>query len=105
MPNRWDSARAARMSELERLAYRASLLGPGSSSAKLVVEDPLDGGLVRVLYVAGAAGDPDALELDALLALEDRFRGRAHEDELAPLLERCAFGRSARPPGLDLRPA
>ena len=116
VPIRWDPARAARTSELEQLVYRSNLLGAdpritssggGSTSAKLVLDDPLDGGLVRVLQVKGSGGDLGsiradgfaALELDKLLALEQRFR--AHEDELVPLVELCAFARSARPPDVD----
>jgi rhamnulose-1-phosphate aldolase/alcohol dehydrogenase len=106
------------MDERARLVYRSNLLGAdlritnfggGNTSAKLVVEDPLSGDLVRVLYVKGSGGDLGsitldgfaALELERLLGLEKRHRGRAHEDELVPLLEHCIFARNPRPPSID----
>ncbi len=116
--NRWDEARAARMDERALLVYRSSLLGAelrvtnfggGNTSAKLVVEDPRSGDLVRVLYVKGSGGDLGSialdgfatLELEPLLGLEKRYRGRAHEDELVTLIEHCTFARNPRPPSID----
>ncbi|MEX2208625.1 MAG: bifunctional rhamnulose-1-phosphate aldolase/short-chain dehydrogenase [Myxococcota bacterium] len=116
--NRWDGARAARMDERELLVYRSNLLGAdlritnfggGNTSAKLVVEDPRSGDLVRVLYVKGSGGDLGSialdgfatLELELLLGLEKRYRGRAHEDELVGLVEHCVFARNPRPPSID----
>ena len=114
----WDEARAARMDEQQRLVYRSNLLGSdlritnfggGNTSAKLVIEDPRSGDLVRVLYVKGSGGDLRsialdgfaALEMELLLALEKRYRGRAHEDEIAALLDHCIFARNPRPPSID----
>ncbi len=116
--SRWDPARASRMDELELLVYRSNLLGAdlritnfggGNTSAKLVREDPLTGDLVTVLYVKGSGGDLGSIGLDGfatleqekILALEKRYRGRAHEDELVPLLEHCVFARNPRPPSID----
>jgi rhamnulose-1-phosphate aldolase/alcohol dehydrogenase len=116
--SRWDAARAAQMDGRQRLVYRSNLLGSelcvtnfggGNTSAKIVVEDPLSGDLVRVLYVKGSGGDLGsialdgfaALELERLLGLEKRYRGREHEDEIAPLLEHCIFARNPRPPSID----
>jgi len=116
--NRWDAAHAAQMDERQRLVHRSNLLGAdlritnfggGNTSAKLVVEDPLSGDLVRVLYVKGSGGDLGsialdgfaALELERVLGLEKRYRGRAHEDEIVPLLDHCIFARNPRPPSID----
>ncbi len=116
--NRWDDARAARMDERGLLVYRSNLLGTdlrvtnfggGNTSAKLVVEDPRSGDLVRVLFVKGSGGDLGSiaqdgfatLELEPLLGLEKRYRGRAHEDELVALIEHCVFARNPRPPSID----
>ncbi|MGH7289966.1 MAG: bifunctional rhamnulose-1-phosphate aldolase/short-chain dehydrogenase, partial [Myxococcota bacterium] len=117
---RWEAARAAQLDERAQLVYRSNLLGAdlritnfggGNTSAKLVVEDPLSGDLVRVLYVKGSGGDLGsialdgfaALELERLIGLEKRHRGREHEDEdeLVPLLEHCIFARHPRPPSID----
>ena len=114
----WDEARAARMDERQRLVYRSNLLGSdlritnfggGNTSAKLVVEDPRSGDLLRVLYVKGSGGDLGSialdgfatLEMELLLGLEKRYRGRAHEDELAGLLDHCITAGSSRPPSID----
>lgn len=116
--SRWDESRAARMDERERLVYRSNLLGSdlritnfagGSTSAKLVVEDPLSGDLLRVLHVKGSGEDLGSialdgfatLELEKLLALEKRYAGREHEDEIAALLDHCVFARNPRPPSVD----
>ena len=116
--SRWDEARAARMDERELLVYRSNLLGAdlritnfggGNTSAKLVVEDPRSGDLVRVLYVKGSGGDLGSipldgfatLELEPLLGLEKRHRGRAHDDEMVALVEQCATARNPRPPSID----
>ncbi len=116
--SRWDAAREARMDERELLVYRSNLLGSdlrvtnfggGNTSAKLVVEDPRSGDLLRVLYVKGSGGDLGSialdgfatLELEPLLGLEKRYRGRAHEDEMAGLVDDCSNARSSRPPSID----
>src|SRR5690348_6492930 len=58
----WDDAKAAAMSEPELLLYRSNLLGSdlritnfggGNTSAKVMMEDPLTGGQVEVLWVKG----------------------------------------------------
>ena len=105
------------MDERELLVYRSNLLGSdlrvtnfggGNTSAKLVVEDPRSGDLVRVLYVKGSGGDLGSialdgfatLELEQLLGLEKRYRGRAHEDELVRSVEHCTL-RAQPAPAVD----
>src|SRR5262245_28249644 len=103
LPDRWDDARAAGLSEPELLLYRSHLLGSdlrvtnfggGNTSAKIEQEDPLTGGPVRVLWVKGSGGDLGSMTLDGfatlyvtkLQALKARYRGLDHEDEMADLL-------------------
>ena len=66
LENLWDSARAASMSESEKLLYRSNLLGSdkrvtnyggGNTSAKVIETDPLTGEAVEVLWVKGSGGD------------------------------------------------
>src|SRR5215813_6326283 len=80
----WDEARAAAMSEEERLLYRSNLLGSdkritnfggGNTSAKLQENDPLTGAAVEVLWVKGSGGDLGTLKLDGFATLYmDKFR-------------------------------
>ncbi|MEO5619358.1 MAG: bifunctional rhamnulose-1-phosphate aldolase/short-chain dehydrogenase, partial [Cypionkella sp.] len=64
--NQWDAAKAAGMSEPEKLLYRSNLLGSdkritnyggGNTSAKVMQADPLTGAMVEVLWVKGSGGD------------------------------------------------
>ncbi len=116
--NLWDDAAAERLSEPETLLYRSHLLGSdlqvtnfggGNTSAKLPMEDPLTGERATVLWVKGSGGDLGSialagfarLYLDKLLALEKRYRDRAHEDEMVAYLEYCAFAGSTCPASID----
>jgi hypothetical protein len=111
--DRWDEAHAAGLCELDLLVYRSNLLGSdlritnfggGNTSAKLAAADPLSGERVDVLWVKGSGGDLGSigsdgfasLYLDRLLALEARYRGREHEDEMASLLGHCVFDANPR---------
>src|SRR6185369_15521905 len=95
----WDDAKAASMSEPELLLYRSNLLGSdlritnfggGNTSAKVMMEDPLSGEQVEVLWVKGSGGDLGSIKLDGfstlymskLQALKQRYRGLEHEDEM-----------------------
>src|SRR2546423_1195415 len=97
--SRWSRETAAGIGEAGVLRYRSNLLGSdlaitnfggGNTSAKVVECDPLTGTETRVLWVKGSGGDLGSmgldgfatLYLDRLLALEDRYRGRAYEDEM-----------------------
>ncbi|MFI5351875.1 MAG: bifunctional rhamnulose-1-phosphate aldolase/short-chain dehydrogenase [Candidatus Binatales bacterium] len=114
----WDDAAAERLPQPETLLYRSHLLGSdlqvtnfggGNTSAKLPMEDPLTGERTIVLWVKGSGGDLGSmalsgfakLYLDKLLALEKRYRGREHEDEMAAYLEYCAFAGSTSAASID----
>ena len=83
--------------------------GGGNTSAKAVVEDPLSGQDVELLWVKGSGGDLGTLSADGLSALVvDRlaglkkvYRGEEHEDELHELLDFCRFGQGGAPPSID----
>ncbi|HPY40474.1 MAG TPA: hypothetical protein PLM98_08155, partial [Thiolinea sp.] len=66
IPNRWDDATAAPLTEPELLLYRSNQLGAdirvtnyggGNTSAKIICPDPLTGEQVEVLWVKGSGGD------------------------------------------------
>jgi rhamnulose-1-phosphate aldolase/alcohol dehydrogenase len=116
--DRWNDADAKALSEPGLLLYRSHLLGAdlgvtnfggGNTSAKIAAEDPLSGALVTVLWVKGSGDDLGSMDLsgfaklyqDKLLALENRFRGREHEDELVPYFDYCAFAGSTRAASID----
>jgi rhamnulose-1-phosphate aldolase/alcohol dehydrogenase len=118
MRDLWDESRAAGMSEPERLLYRSNLLGSdlritnfggGNTSAKIEAEDPLTGDPVTVLWVKGSGGDLGSmgldgfatLYLDRLRALESRYRGLAHEDEMVAYLPHCVFDANPRAASID----
>lgn len=121
-PNRladlWDDAKAAGMSEPERLLYRSNLLGAdkritnyggGNTSAKVAARDPLTGAEVEVLWVKGSGGDVGTMKLDGfatlymerLAALKGVYRGVAFEDEMVGLLPHCTFGLNPRAASID----
>src|SRR6266852_4891883 len=116
--NLWYDAMADELSEPLLLLYRSHLLGSdlgvtnfggGNTSAKIVVEDPLTGDKVNVLWVKGSGGDLASMDLegfarlyhDKLVALEKRYPGRDGEDKMVPLLDYCAFPGNARAPSID----
>ena len=62
LENKWDDAKAASMSEPERLVYRSNLLGSdkrvtnyggGNTSSKIMQKDPLTGEMVEVARSMG----------------------------------------------------
>ncbi|GAB3453642.1 bifunctional rhamnulose-1-phosphate aldolase/short-chain dehydrogenase [Massilia terrae] len=116
--SRWDDQLAAKMSEPELLLYRSNLLGSdlritnfggGNTSAKIMMEDPLSGGQVEVLWVKGSGGDLGSIKLDGfstlymskLQALKQRYRGLAHEDEMVGYLPHCTFNLNPRAASID----
>src|SRR5512147_3229344 len=99
LENLWDDARAAGMTEPEKLLYRSNLLGSdkritnyggGNTSAKVMERDPLTGEPVEVLWVKGSGGDVGSIRMDGfatlymdkLRALKGIYRGVAFEDEM-----------------------
>lgn len=118
MLNRWNDKIAETMSEPELLLYRSNLLGSdlsitnfggGNTSAKVHGTDPISGESVDVLWVKGSGGDLGStaidgfatLYLDRLLALEGRYRGPEHEDEMVAYLPHCTFNNNPRAASID----
>ncbi len=83
--------------------------GGGNTSAKIEADDPLSDKRVTVLWVKGSGDDLGSMDLsgfarlyqDKIVALENRFRGREHEDEIVPYFDYCAFAGSARSASID----
>ena len=118
LENLWDAAKAASMSESEKLLYRSNLLGSdkrvtnyggGNTSAKVIETDPLTGEQVEVLWVKGSGGDIGSMKMDGfstlymdkLQALKGKYRGLAHEDEMVGFLPHCTFALNPRAASID----
>ena len=114
----WDDARAASMSESEKLLYRSNLLGSdkrvtnfggGNTSAKILEKDPLTGEVTEILWVKGSGGDIgtmamdgfSTLYMDKLRALKAVYRGVAFEDEMVEYLPHCTFNLNPRAASID----
>ncbi len=109
LKDQWDAKLAATFDEVELLRYRSNLLGAdlritnfggGNTSSKLKHQDPLTGQDVEVMWVKGSGGDLGsikregfaALYMDKFLALKEKYRGEAHEDEMLDYYPLCRFG-------------
>jgi rhamnulose-1-phosphate aldolase/alcohol dehydrogenase len=118
LANLWDDARAAAMTESEKLLYRSNLLGSdkrvtnyggGNTSAKVMERDPLTGQMVEVLWVKGSGGDIGSMKMDGfstlymdkVQALKGLYRGVAHEDEMVGYLPHCTFNLNPRAASID----
>jgi rhamnulose-1-phosphate aldolase/alcohol dehydrogenase len=118
LANLWDDAKAASMTEPERLVYRSNLLGSdkrvtnyggGNTSSKIWQKDPLTGEEVEVLWVKGSGGDNASIKLDGfatlymdkLRALKGLYRGVAHEDEMVGYLPHATFNLNPRAASID----
>lgn len=116
--NGWDDAKAATMTESEKLLYRSNLLGSdkritnyggGNTSAKVMEKDPLTGERVEVLWVKGSGGDVGSIKMDGfatlymekLRALKDIYRGVEFEDEMVGFLPHCTFNLNPRAASID----
>jgi rhamnulose-1-phosphate aldolase/alcohol dehydrogenase len=116
--DRWNDADAKALSEPDLLLYRSHLLGAdlavtnfggGNTSAKIADVDPISGERVTILWVKGSGDDLGSMDLsgfaklyqDKVAALEGRFRGREHEDEIVPYFDYCAFAGSTRAASID----
>lgn len=114
----WDEGLARTLGEPELLRYRSNLLGSdlritnfggGNTSSKVAETDPLDGREQTVLWVKGSGGDLGSIErrgfagfyLGKLRALESRYRGAAHEDEMVGYYPLSAFGASTVSGSID----
>jgi rhamnulose-1-phosphate aldolase/alcohol dehydrogenase len=118
LENKWDDAKAASMSEPERLVYRSNLLGSdkrvtnyggGNTSSKIMQKDPLTGEMVEVLWVKGSGGDNASIKLDGfatlymekLRALKGIYRGVEFEDEMVGYLPHATFNLNPRASSID----
>jgi rhamnose utilization protein RhaD (predicted bifunctional aldolase and dehydrogenase) len=118
IPDRWDDAAAAGLSEEQLLLYRSNLLGAdlrvtnyggGNTSAKVAMKDPLTAQEVEVLWVKGSGGDIGSMKLDGfstlymdkLNSLKGLYRGLAHEDEMVGMLPHCTYNLNARAASID----
>jgi len=118
LANLWDDAKAAAMSEPERLVYRSNLLGSdkrvtnyggGNTSSKIWQKDPLTGQDVEVLWVKGSGGDNASIKLDGfatlymdkLRALKGLYRGVEFEDEMVGYLPHATFNLNPRASSID----
>jgi rhamnulose-1-phosphate aldolase/alcohol dehydrogenase len=118
LPNRWDDAKSAGLSEPRLLLYRSNLLGSdlritnfggGNTSAKVIMPDPLDGRPVTVLWVKGSGGDIGSMKLDGfstlyldkLESLKKRYKGLADEDRMVGLFNHCTFDLNPRAASID----
>jgi len=83
--------------------------GGGNTSAKAVVEDPVSGEDVELMWVKGSGGDLSTLSADGLSALvverlrglKEVYRGEEQEDEMHGLLDFCRFGQGGAAPSID----
>ncbi len=118
LPDLWDDAKAASLSEPQLLVYRSNLLGSdrritnfggGNTSAKIPMEDPLTKEVVEVLWVKGSGGDLGSIGLDGFATLYQEkleflrklYRGRAYEDEMVGYLPHCTFNLNPRAASID----
>jgi rhamnulose-1-phosphate aldolase/alcohol dehydrogenase len=118
LANLWDDAKAAAMSEPERLVYRSNLLGSdkrvtnyggGNTSSKIMQKDPLTGQDVEVLWVKGSGGDSASIKLDGfstlymdkLRGLKNLYRGVEFEDEMVGYLPHATFNLNPRAASID----
>ncbi|MFE3836978.1 bifunctional rhamnulose-1-phosphate aldolase/short-chain dehydrogenase [Pseudogemmobacter sonorensis] len=118
LENLWDDAKAASMTESEKLLYRSNLLGSdkrvtnyggGNTSAKVIETDPLTGAGAEVLWVKGSGGDIGSMKMDGfstlymekLRALKGLYRGVAFEDEMVGYLPHCTFNLNPRAASID----
>jgi rhamnulose-1-phosphate aldolase/alcohol dehydrogenase len=114
----WDDAKAAGMTEPERLVYRSNILGSdkrvtnyggGNTSSKIMQKDPLTGETVEVLWVKGSGGDSASIKLDGfatlymdkLRALKKLYRGIQFEDEMVGYLPHATFNLNPRAASID----
>ena len=118
LEDRWDEKVARTLDEAELLRYRSNLLGSdlritnfggGNTSSKIEAADPLDGSKRRVLWIKGSGGDIGSIQrkgfatlyLEKLHALEGRYRGVEHEDEMVEMYPLCTFGDNAVTASID----
>jgi len=81
----------------------------GNASAKGFDIDPVTAEQVELLWVKGSGGDLGTLQesglavlrLDRVKALQNSYRGVAHEDEMVAALDFCLHGKVGAAPSID----
>ncbi len=118
LENKWDEAKASRLTGPELLRYRSNLLGSdkritnyggGNTSSKIPMIDPLTQQEVPVLWVKGSGGDIGTmgidgfatLNMDKLRSLQALYRGQQFEDEMVGLYPHCTHGLNPRAASID----
>src|SRR5256884_3608408 len=118
LEDRWDDQIARGLDAAELLRYRSNLLGSdlritnfggGNTSSKIEETDPLDGSKATVLWIKGSGGDIGSittsgfatLYMNKVLALANRYRGVAWEDEMVELYPLCTFGKNPVAASID----
>ena len=118
LEDRWDEKVARTLDAPELLRYRSNLLGSdlritnfggGNTSSKIQELDPLDGSSRNVLWIKGSGGDIGSIQrsgfatlyLEKLHALEARYRGVEHEDEMVGMYPLCTFGSNSVAASID----
>src|SRR5262249_54582022 len=118
LEDRWDERVARTLDEADLLRYRSNLLGSdlritnfggGNTRSKIETVPPLDGSKKRGLRVNGSGGDIGRIQrkgfatlyMDRLHALEGRYRGVEHEDEMVEMYPLCTFGNNPVATSID----
>jgi rhamnose utilization protein RhaD (predicted bifunctional aldolase and dehydrogenase)/NAD(P)-dependent dehydrogenase (short-subunit alcohol dehydrogenase family) len=118
LEDRWDERVAGNLDAAELLRYRSNILGSdlritnfggGNTSSKIEELDPLEGSKKSVLWIKGSGGDIGSIQrkgfatlyLEKLHALEGRYRGAQHEDEIVELYPLCTFGNNTVAASID----
>ncbi|MEO0561657.1 MAG: class II aldolase/adducin family protein, partial [Chloroflexota bacterium] len=121
----WDDAYAATLDPVERLVYRSNILGAdqritntggGNTSSKIMMDDPLSGKQVDVMYVKGSGGDLRtakranfaSLYMDKLLALREMYQNDPGaglktpvEDKMVSLYPHTVYNLNPRAASID----
>jgi len=121
----WDDDHADSLDPVERLVYRSNILGAdqritntggGNTSSKIMMEDPLTGEEVDVMYVKGSGGDLRtakranfaSLYMDKLLALREMYENDPNaglktpvEDKMVSLYPHAVYNLNPRASSID----
>jgi rhamnulose-1-phosphate aldolase/alcohol dehydrogenase len=121
----WDDGDVASLDPVDRLVYRSNILGAdqritntggGNTSSKILMEDPLTGDEVDVMYVKGSGGDLRtakranfaSLYMDKLLALREMYQADPNaglktpaEDKMVSMYPHAVYNLNPRASSID----
>ena len=108
MPNKTVTELLARSNRLGSNARYTNFAG-GNTSAKGFELDPVTAEQIELLWVKGSGGDLGTLResglavlrLDRVRALQNAYRGVAHEDEMVAAFDYCLHGKAGAAPSID----